>query len=81
MPPLNSQVNTRLILHSVLDTKMGQVPAESYAEHTEHTQAKSHDSKRLSGDIPSSDGNHLYVEQKLALFGVALLISQPSLSG
>ena len=50
MPPLNSQVNTKLILHSVLDTKMGQVPAESYIEHMEHTQAKSHDSKRLLSD-------------------------------
>ena len=28
-----------------------------------HTQAKSHDFKRLLGDIPSSDGNHL-VERK-----------------
>jgi len=33
-----------------LATKVGQVPAESYTEHMERTQAKSHDSKRLLSD-------------------------------
>ena len=73
MPPLDSQVNTRLILHSVLDTKMGQVPAESYNKHTEHTQAKSHDFKWLLSDkceIPSSDTIISWSEQT-ELFGVA----------
>jgi len=40
----------RPILRSVLGTKMGQVPAESYTECTTHTKAKSHDSKRLPSD-------------------------------
>ena len=40
----------RPILHSVVATKMGQVPAESYTERMKHTQAKSHDSKRLRSD-------------------------------
>ena len=40
----------RLILHSVLATKKGKAPAESYTERMEHTQAKSHDSKRLRSD-------------------------------
>jgi len=39
--------HTGTISQSVLDTKIGQAPAESYIEHMKHTQAKSHDSKRL----------------------------------
>jgi len=30
--------------------KMEQAPAESYTKHMKHTQAKSHDSKRLLSD-------------------------------
>ena len=41
---------TRPILHSVLATKMGQAPAESYTKSMKHTQAKSHDSERLQSD-------------------------------
>jgi len=33
---LNSQVNMRLTLHSVLATKIGQAPAETYTEHMKH---------------------------------------------
>jgi len=40
----------RPILHSVLATKIGQAPAESYTERMKHTQAKSHDSERLQSD-------------------------------
>ena len=57
--------------------------AESHTERMKHTQAKSHDSERLQSDRrekPSSDAIILWSE-KMALFGVALLISQPSLSG
>ena len=35
---------TKLILHSVLATKMGQAPAQSYTEHMKHTPATRHDS-------------------------------------
>ena len=51
LPLLNSSRRrcTRLILHSVLVTKMGQAPTESYTKlYTEcmkHTQARSHDSE------------------------------------
>jgi len=41
---------TRLILHSVLATKIGQALAENYTECIKHTQAKSHDSKGLLSD-------------------------------
>ena len=41
---------TRPILHSVLATKMGQAPAESYTKRMKHTQAKSHDPERLQSD-------------------------------
>jgi len=41
---------TKQILHSILATKMGQVPAESYTKHMKHTQAKSHNSKSLLSD-------------------------------
>jgi len=47
-----------------------------------NTQADSHDSKRLQSDRHENTQqwrNHL-VERKTALFGVAPLISQPSLS-
>jgi len=37
-------------LHSMLATKMGQVPAESYTKHMKHTNARSHDSKELLND-------------------------------
>ena len=40
----------RPILHSVLDTKMGQVTVESYTKRIKRTQAKSHDSERLQSD-------------------------------
>ena len=40
----------RLILHSVLATKMGQALAESYTKLMKHTQAKSHDFKGLLSD-------------------------------
>jgi len=62
---------------------MGQAPAESYTKRMKHTQAKNHDSKgyRVTGvKIPSSDVIISWSE-KTALFGVAPLISQPSLSG
>jgi len=35
---------TRPISHSVLATKVGQVPAERFTERMEHAQAKNHDS-------------------------------------
>jgi len=57
---------TRLILHSMLATKVGQAPAESYTKHMKHTKAKSHDSKRLLRDKYQNTQqwcNHL-VEQK-----------------
>jgi len=60
----------RLILHSLLATKMGQAPAESYIKYMKHIQAKSHDSKRLQSNE----------HEKTALFGVTRLISQPSFS-
>ena len=60
----------RPILHSVLATKMGQAPAESYIKYMKHTQAKSHNSKRLQSNE----------REKAALFGVTRLISQPSFS-
>jgi len=41
---------TRPILRSVLATKMGQAPAESYTKRMKYTQAKSHDSERLHND-------------------------------
>ena len=41
---------TRPILCSVLATKMGQVPTESYTECVRHTQTTSHDSKWLLND-------------------------------
>ena len=50
---------TDLAFCAAYSYEMGQVPSESYAERMKHTQAKSHDFKRLLGDIPSSDGNHL----------------------
>ena len=57
LPQLISTVKscTRLILHSVLVTKMGQAtPTESYTKHytecMKHTQARSHDSEGLSCD-------------------------------
>jgi len=62
---------------------MGQVPAESYTKRMKHTQAKSHDSKRLQNDkreIPGSDAIILWSE-RMAIFGVSQLISQPSFSG
>ena len=74
---------TRLILHSVLATKMGQAPAESYTKCMKHTQAKSYDSEGLQSnrcEIPKSDAIISW-SKKMALFGVAPLISQPSLSG
>lgn len=40
----------RLILHSVLAMKTGQVQAESYTEHVKCTQAEGHDSKGLLSD-------------------------------
>ena len=40
----------RLILHSVLATKMGQVPAESYTKCMEHPLATRQDSERLLSD-------------------------------
>ena len=76
---------TRPISHSVLATKMGQVPAERFTEHMKHTQAENHDSIPkgcwvISVKILSSDAIISWSE-KTILFGVALLISQPSLSG
>ena len=56
----------RPILHSVLATKMGIAPAESYTKCMKHTQAKSHDSNRLQSDMCENTQqwhNHL-VEQK-----------------
>ena len=41
---------TRPILHSVLATKIGQAPAESYTKHMKHTQATSHNSEMLQSD-------------------------------
>ena len=38
------------ILHSVLATKMGPAPTESYTECMKDTQARSHDSKGLLSD-------------------------------
>ena len=67
--------HTRQILHSLLATKMGQVPAESYTKRMKHTQAKSHDSERLQSDkreIPSSD-TIIWWSEMTALFGVAPL--------
>ena len=61
---------------------MGQAPAESYTKLMKHTQAKSHDSKGLLSDkceIPSSGATFLWSENT-ALFGVAPLVSQPSLT-
>ena len=58
----------RPIVHSMLATKIEQVPAESYTEcmKHKHTQTKSHDSKRLLSDKCENTQqwhNHL-VEQK-----------------
>jgi len=56
----------RPILHSVLATKMGQAPAESYTKRMKHTQAKSHYSERLQSDRRENTQqwrNHL-VERK-----------------
>jgi len=69
-------------LHSVLAIKMGQAPAESYTNRMKHTQAKATTPKGYKVadvKIPSSDTIILWSE-KTVLFGVAPLISQPSLS-
>ena len=58
---------------------MGQAPAESYTKRMKHTQAKTHDSKRLLSNKRDSYAIILWSE-KTALFGVSPLISQPSLS-
>jgi len=63
-------------LHSVLATKMGQAPAESYTKRMKHIQAKVTTLKgyRVTGvKIPSSDSIILWNE-KMALFGVSPLI-------
>ena len=62
---------------------MGQAPAESYIERMKHTKAKSHDSKsyRVTGVKVLSSDAIISWSEKTALFGVATLISQPSLSG
>ena len=70
-------------MRSALATKMGQAPTESYTKCMKHTQAKRHDSKRSLIDKhenTSSDAIFSWSE-KITLFGVAPLISQPSLSG
>jgi len=54
---------------------MGQMPAESYTKCMEHTSATKDDV-----NVPSSDAIILWSE-KMALFAVTLLISQPSFSG
>ena len=45
-----SKSSMRSILHSVLATKIGQVPTESCTKHMKHTQATRHDSKGLPSD-------------------------------
>ena len=67
--------HVRLILHSMLATKMGQVPAESYTKDMKHTNARSHDSKELLNDKCGISSNDVIIlwSKKMALFGVALL--------
>ena len=61
---LKSQVMYETILHSVLATKLGQAPAESYTEHMKHPQAITMTPKSC----------WVTRREKTALFGVAPLI-------
>ena len=73
---------TRPILHSVLATKIGQAPTESYTERMTHTQATRHDSNGLTSDkckMPSYDAIFPW-SNKTALLGVSPLVSQLSLA-
>ena len=71
------------ILHSVLATKIGQAPAESYTKHMNIPRIKVTTPKgyRVTGVKTSSSDAILSWSKKTALFGVSPLISQPSLSG
>jgi len=62
---------------------MGQVPAESYTKCMKHTQAEATTPKgyKVTGVKISSSDTIISWSEKIALFGVAPLISQPSLSG
>ena len=66
---------TRLILQSAM--KMEQAPAESYTKHMKHTQAKSHDLKRLLSDKRESteEWQSSHGAKKMALFGISYITS------
>ena len=62
-----SKTCTRLILHSALATKMGQVPTDSYTKHMKHAHATSHDSKgcRVTNvKTPSYDAIFLWSKRR-----------------